>query len=209
MNGDNEMFEMPPQPGTKKLSISISPSWPEYDEPIADFDFHKGEDSSWKVYWELSSMKESMQKKIEKAIDKQQDVKEILVDPGFGVAIQNDSIICSHEVEEEIRTILDEVCQNGLPDYIRTSWGMDGVSYKFVIDGFPATYRFWMRLPAAWSIMKKVIDAFVDYAKINKNIYRCGVDRSKALTEREKQFLELRFGQSDKSFPNCGTIGTT
>ena len=45
---------------------------------------------------------------------------------------------------------------------------MDGVSYKFVIDGFPATYRFWMRLPAAWSIMKKVIDACVDYAKINK-----------------------------------------
>ena len=56
MNGDNEMFEMPPQPGTKKLSISISPSWPEYDEPIANFDFYKGEDSSWKVYWELSSM---------------------------------------------------------------------------------------------------------------------------------------------------------
>lgn len=154
-------------------------------------------------------MKESKQKKIEKAIDKQQDVKEVLDDPGFDVVICDERIICSHEVEEEIRTILDEVSLHGLPDYIRTSWGLDGVSYKFVIDGFPATYRFWMRLPAAWSIMKKVIDAFVDYAKINKNIYRCGVDRSKALTEREKQFLELRFGQSDKSFPNCGTIGTT
>ena len=102
MNGDNEMFEMPPQPGTKKLSISISPSWPEYDEPIADFDFYKGEDSSWKVYWELSSMKESMQKKIEKAIAKQQDVKEVLDDPRFGVAICNDRIICYHEVEEDI-----------------------------------------------------------------------------------------------------------
>ena len=201
------MFEMPPQPGTKKLSISISPSWPEYDEPTVDFVFYKGEDSSWKVYWELSSMKESMQKKIEKAIAKQQDVKEILDDPGFGVAIQNDSIICSHEVGEEIRTILDEVCQNGLPDYIRTSWGMDGVSYKFVIDGFPATYRFWMRLPAAWSIMKKVIDACVDYAKINKNIYRCGVDRSKALTEMEKQFLELRFGQSDGKVRTLEEVG--
>ena len=74
-------------------------------------------------------MKESMQKKIEKAIAKQQDVKEVLDDPRFGVAICNDRIICYHEVEEEIETILEEVCQNGLPDYIRTSWGMDGVSY--------------------------------------------------------------------------------
>ena len=35
---------------------------------------------------------------------------------------------------------------------------MDGVSYKFVIDGFPATYRFWMRLPAAWSML--IVSAF-------------------------------------------------
>ena len=129
MNGDNAMFEMPPQPGTKKLSISISPSWPEYDEPTADFDFYK-KDSSWKVYWELSSMKESIQKKIEKAIEKQQDVKKVLDDPGFGILICDDRIICFHEVDEEIGTNLEEVCQNGLPDYIRTSWGMDGVSYN-------------------------------------------------------------------------------
>ena len=48
-------------------------------------------------------MKESMQKKIEKAIAKQQDVKEVLDDPRFGVAICNDRIICYHEVEEEHR----------------------------------------------------------------------------------------------------------
>ena len=202
-----KIYKMPLQLGTKKMSIYIAPSWPEHDEPTVHFDFYKGDDSSWKVYWELSSMKENMQKKIEKAIAKQQDVKEALDDPGFGVAIQNDSIICSHEVEEEIRTILEEVCQKGLPDYIRTSWGLDGVSYEIAIEGFPKVYRFWMRLPAAWSIMKRVIDACVDYAKINKNIYRCGVDRSKDLTEREKQFLELRFGLSDGKVRTLEEVG--
>ena len=84
--------------------------------------------------------------------------------------------------------------RNGLPEPVGKKWGFDGVSYEIAIDGFPAAYRFWWKLPAEWAHVKRIIDACVEYARLNKNIYRCGVLKKQPLwnEKRLRRYAAIR-----------------
>ena len=163
-----DLFQIPAQPGVKKVSINISPSF----IPTVYFDFYK-DGPTWKVYWILEKSSMDMVAIMREFASSNDKGSDVYYRPDFRKAVIERTPVSSRVVEGDISLRLEKLCKDGLPQPAQKAEGLDGTTFEIEIDGFSDVYSFWSYLPEEWNFLKEIINPCVEYSGLDIKRYGC------------------------------------
>ncbi len=176
---------IPQQAGERKLTLTFAPS---FRARSVLFEFYQNEED-WTAYWIQSVL--SLKTVFDRLHQEWPDAtwEEIQSSPKTVEVLRPLHPVHSCAVDAETAKIVQEICENGLPEPDFKPTGLDGVRYDLKAEG-GGHFVCKNRLPKEWAILEGLIAFCVASAGLKQELYGCwGYGRATSREFPEDQTL--------------------